>query len=255
MPFEKFERPPTPPEEEKEIEELSPEEAKDALVSGFKKEDLEKITLDNIRETIEKGVEKLREERKEINEYFKDKSPSEILEDLGDRSSMSHTILCSVNGAEDFKAFKERFDLFSVEHKIDKENKDFKYVDSFLERHIRMKELLTELYKINIIKEIGLAKNEEAFFEKEIPNYKNLIAPVENTIAEFESANSEKIEKLPDLQKEIEELKENLHEEDTKILKNIFYEKICQKYSKLIFLDFEEFNEKDLGKAIENLEK
>ncbi|MDD5606659.1 MAG: hypothetical protein PHN37_02230, partial [Candidatus Pacebacteria bacterium] len=112
---------------------------------------LDKINLDNIEEIIEQGEKEIKKERQKINSCLS-LSLLEMFQEIQKRSSKSHAIQCSVNSIEDFKM---------LEKQINNET-----ALTFLKRHIKMKEILTQLYKIDIMRRIGTAKNEKGVFEK-----------------------------------------------------------------------------------------
>ncbi|MDD5606622.1 MAG: hypothetical protein PHN37_02045, partial [Candidatus Pacebacteria bacterium] len=120
---------------------------------------------------------------------------------------------------------------------------------TFLKRHIKMKEILTQLYKIDIMRRIGTAKNEKGVFEKGLLNLERIKKEIQESINDFEKENRESIQKTG-LINVLKELKQGLLEKNPE---GIFYDKICQNYSELIFSDFELLHEKELEQIIKNI--
>jgi hypothetical protein len=232
------------PAAEKEPEKLGEKEILDIIhIVDWGPMHLDKITPENIKEIIEKGEQLLKERRAETNNSLigQPSSPSEaLMEAVIYRSSQSHAIQCPINKIEDFKFFQHYLNQYAAEHKIEKTNENFDYINRFFKRHIEINELLSRLYEIDIARRIGVAKNEEKFFQQEAPLFaKNLI---KKSLAEFEETNKEKVE----------ELRTKLQEASYEDFKKDFY-KICQSFSQLIFDDFEQFNKENLKKAVKNL--
>lgn len=195
---------------------------------------LDKINLDNIEEIIEQGEKEIKKERQKINSCLS-LSLLEMFQEIQKRSSKSHAIQCSVNSIEDFKM---------LEKQINNET-----VLTFLKRHIKMKEILTQLYKIDIMRRIGTAKNEKGVFEKGLLNLERIKKEIQESINDFEKENRESIQKTG-LINVLKELKQGLLEKNPE---GIFYDKICQNYSELIFSDFELLHEKELEQIIKNI--
>ena len=239
---------------ETEVPEFSNEEVLDVIhVVDTGPKQLEKLTPENIRNVISKGVGILKTERQEIipQDYLPSRA---FLEYLVLRSSQPHAIQCSVNGVEDEKTFLRCLEAYSEEHGIQKEDKDLLFVRSFIERRVKAGEALTKLFGIEISRRIGLAKNDDRFFDQEVPNFYDLVPTIEEGIQKFKEANKGKIEATPGLTAKVDQLENNLKIKDGNVLKEIFYKKICLGLSELTFIDFEEINEDDLARSLTSLE-
>lgn len=244
---------PEAPETKKE--KLSDKKVLDVIfIIDIEPQHLDKVTPENIREITEKGEKLLREERAEANDFSAGQPPSEVLKIMNNRSSASHAIQCAVNGAEDFKAFRGRIEDFAKERGIAANEENFSYLRNFLGRHIKMKEVLTGLYEIDIARRFGEAKKDKRFFRQEELNFGNLKEPISDSLKDFKDANKEALEDNSKAQEKIRDLEKKLAEADYKALENDFYE-FCQDFSDLIFIDYEQFNADKLKIAVEGLER
>ena len=220
--------------------------------------DLERVTLDNIGDAIDRGAEQFqqRRERGNVTAFSPDKHPAETLEILWNRSSENHAILCSANETEDFSAFWRHLNNFLEEQKIP-ENDEIRDINGFLKRHISMDKLSTELYKIDIMRRVGEEKGNKAFFQQALSrfDFKKLADKARTLVDEFEEANKDKIKDIPEIQKNIADLKMALSEENEMVLEKSFYDVICELYNHLIMIDFEKFNIQKLREAMRKLEK
>jgi hypothetical protein len=223
---------------------LTPEEAGMLFMIDLGPRVTEGINPDNARTILDSGVEKLRGIRRVINDGLRDKGVK--LENLWqevmvDRYSGSHAIKCAVNGEADC--------MFVTEN-IDVQSPDAADVKSFLKRHARMKGLLAELYKIDIMRRMAEVKKDPSFIAGEYEKLKALSGDLAASLDDFSQANDLSKEKHEVIKESAALLRDRL--EKIKSIDENFYEQICTAYSDVVFNDYD-LNIKDLTIKIHDL--
>ena len=272
MPFESFEKPPISSEEgiEEEVEE---EGEKYLELKEFKKEEIEeaieriavvgdlenlspdtlaKVNVENIDTILDLGTEKITKERQEINkDTFK--NLEEGMEELSNRSSSAHALLCAVNGKEDFKAFRETVEKFTKEKKTEETDEKILYLKKTAERQIKMEEISGELLKIELKRRIGDLKKDDSFFLRSALQLENSTPKINEILDYFKKEEIQsKSEKIKDVTEKIEENLNLIKNKKADLIKDKFYD-FCLDVSKLRFLDFEDLNEEKMKETVKSL--
>lgn len=211
-----------------------------------------RLTPDNLGLVVEKGIKALQEERRNANVNMSDDriGIGKVFEIFSNSSSQSHAIQCAVSAVEDCRAFKTALEKAQSKFLPEQEKASdaFRKISRFLERQIQMNQLLIELYKIDIARRYGLEKHDQKFFSQELPKLKDLIPEILKSLDRFKEDNKDKLEKDKETQEEIEQLRKKLEQENYD-WGNYLYDHLCQPYSKLIFIDFENYNSIEIEKA------
>lgn len=232
---------------------LLPQEIEDIVaIVDIGPKHLDKVTTENLDEIIKNQINKIKKKREKANN-FGDEKPSLVLKKILDRSSASHAIQCPINTTEDWKALDERVILFTENNQLTSEKeKAVELINNFIKRQIEMKELLTNLYSIDIWERIGKEKKDKKYWEKARTELSGMKEKIKNILAEYKIINRDNIsEDSNDKIKTISELIESESEED---LEEKFYTGVCQSFSALIIRE-EELNEEKIKEAFDILEK
>jgi hypothetical protein len=264
MPFEEFEKPPILPEEEEEVEEkeklglkeFSEEEIKKiADIPDLEKlptDTLEKINIENIDTILDLAGEKIAKERQEENKKAF-KNLEEGMEDLSDRSSAHHKLLCAVSGKEDFKTFRDILGKFVEEKKIKETDERSLYLREIADRQIKICGIEEELFKIDVKRRIGDLKNDDSFFQKSTSQIENLAPKITEILDYF---SQEEIQsKSKEIRDRREKIKENLNlikDKKFELIKDKFYD-FCLNISQLRRIDFEDLEEKKMKETVKSL--
>jgi hypothetical protein len=221
---------------------------------------LTKIDSENIDSILDLGAEKIGKDRQEVNkDSFK--NLEEGVEELWNRSSSAHALLCSVNGKEDFRAFKGTLERFADEKKVQETDERITYLAETTDRQIKIEEVSEELFKIDLKKTIGDIKKDESFFENSVSQIENLAPKIEGVLdyfkkEEVQSRSKEiKSKSGTDIKDFTEKLEENLNlikDGKTKLIKDKFYD-FCLGIGRLRWLDFEVLNAEKMGKTAKEL--
>jgi hypothetical protein len=231
-------------EKAKKLYPLTPEEAGMLFMVDLGPRAMEDINAEDARTILDSGVEKLSGIRQVINNGLRDKGvklDNLWQEVMVDRYSGSHAIKCAVNGEEDSKFLLEN---------IRPESPEASEVKSFLQRHARMKGLLAELYKIDIMRRMAEVKKDPAFIAGEYEKLKALSGDLAASLDDFSQANDLSEEKNEVIKESAALLRDRL--EKIKSIDENFYEQICTVYSDVVFNDYD-LNIKDLTIKVHNL--
>lgn len=220
-----------------------------------------KITPENVWEVIRKGVDGL---RKRFRGYYAagvhhSQTLSEHFRCICGQESTAHKMNCALHSSESMGDFKRHIDRFAAEQGIDARNADYMYVAGFLDRQIRMKELLAGLYGVYIPLVFGQIKGEREFSKQSLTKFRGMVQPLEESISEFECVNAERLRGCRDLVgfryddvERIGDLRAMLRS-NGEISKEVFYDRVCQHYAGLVDVDFL-MHEDDLMDAVKRLE-
>ena len=221
------------------------------MVDKGEPQHLEKITPENISSILAMGVERLSAQRKKINEENTKLSPDDFFSTMFDRTSRSHAIQCAVNGGEDYRTMREYVVSKTTEEANEKE---IIGIFSFLEKAIRQYSLLKQLFLTDIERRIGETKGDSRFWEDAAKKFEGYRQEIKEEVLKFETEYRLFIAENEDMKKIVQELKSGLAEENQESLREIFYEKICGNYSKMVFHS-DEAHEEDMHRAAAALEK
>jgi len=285
MPFESFEQPPIPPAEEEEkpeqgetemneksseLKEFTEEELKEATeriavvgdIQNISPETLAKINPENVDPILDLSINKIAKERHDLNEKTF-KGLEEGMEELSNRSSVGHILLCAVNGKEDFKSFRDCLEKFIEKKKVKETDDRILYLRETVNRQIEMEGLSEELFKIECKKIIGDIKKDDAFFIQSVPQLENLTPRIEETLnyfktEEVKSKRGEVKDKsgmdIKNLTGDIEENLDLIKNQKTELVKGNLHN-LCLDVSKLRWIDFEKLNEKKMKETVNSFKE
>jgi len=210
---------------------------------------LAKVTHDNAEAVLDDGERRIKETRlvsydDQDNELSLDGQFTALL----DRASrQSHTLLCSANKEADIGWLRANLDRLAGP-----DSAEARAADAILERQHRLNRLMSQLYKCEILRRIGLAKRDDFYIDQGRENFARLKPEAAAALAELEAADSRQFPVFPEAGRSLASLRRALENADAGAFAESFYEEIAAPLSDLIGYDLEEFNEKSLT---ENLRK
>lgn len=231
------------------------------IISDWVKNDLDHITPTNLASLLQEAKNRIRGQRRAyVQEIENLLDPSEALRSVCMGSSASHALACAVNGEETFRALRNRVEKLAKERRIGRNNPDLAYTIGFLDRHIEMNNLEAQLFEIDTARRISIVKGDPVYFENALKNYPELTREVSQALDEFERANTQLIRSLPrseqeKLTRQISELRQLLSQQDPNVLREIFYDKIINDYTDIVFTNFEILNMDRLKTTFRSLQE
>lgn len=213
------------------------------------------VTAQNLDGFVDGFINFREQRRQKINEEScSNMSVVELVAEKRGRSCEPHAIQCDIQGAQD-----ATFVVGELEKRNNSEGLlELHQLILFFKREIKLRKNLAEFHRIDISRRIGDFKKDNNFFDKEKQRFEKALPVLFKLLKEFEKENLEKINSLPDGDREevLNDLKNlrKISASDFESLKPVFYEEVCERIGRLINMDWE-MNVKNLMSAAETLWK